>query len=103
MAAKKPKRLKKAEIKRDGTYFLCPDSSCKLFWEPNCMVPCERGCPKQDELVKIILCVCGEMVELPGNHSAFNRVDHRCSNGYIASNFQRGNHKYYLIYEKPEE
>ena len=89
--------IKKSDMKEDITYILCPDPSCQLFFKPDCMVPCENNCPKQDEMKKLILCKCGEIVELPGEHGWMFRVDCECG----ASLFDRMSGKYQLIYERP--
>jgi hypothetical protein len=92
---------KKSEIQKDVTYLLCPDSSCKLFYEEGRTIPCEDKCPKEKDLVKIIKCVCGELVELPGDYSVLRSVDHSCANGEIAGNF-RMTGSYVRIYKRPE-
>lgn len=82
------------------TYLLCPDPSCDSFFADNFM--CEDNCPKVKELVKMIKCIgCGGLVELPGNHSSWHRVDHHCANGDVCGNFQRMTGKHQLTYVRP--
>ncbi len=60
--------------KTDCTYFLCPDRKCKLFWKPNCHVPCEHHCPSKAE--KAIVCWhCKATIVLPYDHCSWCRVD----------------------------
>jgi len=93
--------MKKSEMMTDTTYILCPDPQCKLFFKPNCHIPCERDCPKESAMKKLIVCYCGEIIVLDGDHSCLCRVDHNCANGNTASLFCRISEKYYLIYEVP--
>lgn len=96
------KRKKKTELLNDTTYLLCPDKTCKLFWDVTRYTPCESNCPMQDRLIKIIICQrCREVVELRGNHFSWDRVDHDCPDGGGCMNFQRMSGKYELLYEKP--
>src|ERR1035437_3882270 len=81
----KTPKLKDAEC----TYFLCPDSKCKLFTKPNCFVPCESECPKKAK--KAVVCFsCKKAILLPNNHCSWRRVDCKCG----ASNFQRMSSRY---------
>jgi hypothetical protein len=89
------------DMEHDTTYLLCPDKACTLFTKPNCPIPCERECPHQDKLIKIIKCGCGELVELPGDHSSLRRVDHPHKDGSIGWSFQRISGKYERIFEMP--
>ena len=92
--------MKIAEMKPEITYILCPDPSCKLFFKPNCHIPCEYECPKQLEMKKLVFCpICKTAIELDGNHSSMMRVDCNCG----ASLFYRMTGKYHLIYERPEK
>ena len=96
--------LKKSELETGVTYFLCPDKECELFWSLGSF-PCESNCPYQDKLVKIIKCGnCGDMIELPGNHSQFLRIDHKCPSEReaVACNFRMSG-KSQIIYKKPGE
>ena len=86
------------EMKTDRTYLLCPDKNCKLLTKPDCWCPCERDCPHQDKLTKIIKCQCGEIIELPGNHSMMRRVDHDHPDGSTACTFVRMSGKYERIF-----
>ncbi len=95
--------IKKSEMNSHTNYLLCPDPSCKLFYDTSQYTPCEDKCPQQKELIKIIQCnSCKEPIELPGDHFLFRRVDHNCPNGNLASNFQRMKPNYQLIYERPK-
>ena len=86
------------------TYLLCPDRTCRLFFDTTRRTPCEHDCPLEKLLVKIIKCHnCGELIELEGNHNYLRRVDHACSGGRCAANFQRLSGTYQLIYERPRE
>ncbi|MDO8669594.1 MAG: hypothetical protein Q7K65_04850 [Candidatus Buchananbacteria bacterium] len=91
-------------MKIDVTYLLCPDKTCRLFFKEGVTLPCERHCPHQTKLKKIILCAsCQEIIELPGDHSAIQRVDHHCPGGHIAGNLQRLSGKYHRIFQKPKK
>lgn len=94
--------MKKSEMDCETTYLLCPDKSCRLFFDKTQAIPCERMCPRQEQLRKIILCGgCQETIILPGAHSTISRVDHNCPTGCRAGNFQRMSGKYRLMYEMP--
>jgi len=93
---------KKYEIETDITYLLCPDKKCKLFYDATRPIPCEDQCPKQKGLIKIIKCInCEELIELPGNHFIWGRIDHNCPDKRTAGNFRMSG-KYVLIYERPK-
>ena len=92
----------KDNMDRDTTYLLCPDPTCKLFWDTSRFIPCEDECPLQDKLIKMIRCRCGEVIELPGDHFMLRRVDHKHKDGNNANNFQRMSGKYGIMYERPE-
>lgn len=94
--------IQKEDMNTDTTYLLCPDPTCKLFWDTSRFTPCESECPMQDKLIKMIRCRCGEVIELPGDHSMLRRVDHEHGDGSRASNFQRMSGKYRIMYERPE-
>lgn len=95
--------IKKTDMKPDVTYLLCPDKSCKLFWDTTRRIPCEADCPKQDELVKIIQCSgCYEPIELSGDHHVFRRVEHFHEDETISWTFKRMSGKYQLLYERPK-
>jgi hypothetical protein len=96
-------KLAISDLKTGITYLLCPDKDCGLFWDTSGRFACEHNCPRQADLTKILLCSCGKMIELPGDHHEFARVDHKCSNGSTTINFSRMSGKYQLIYKKPEE
>ncbi len=71
------------------TYFLCPDKKCRLFWKPDCQIPCDRACPHKAE--KAIVCwKCKKTIVLPYDHFSWCRVDCACG----ASNFQRMSGRY---------
>ncbi len=95
---------KKSELENDVTYLLCPDRTCRLFYDTTRTIPCERNCPKQKELTKIIKCqACGELIELPGDHGLALRIDHKCDpqREGVAPNFRMSGN-YHLIYKRPE-
>lgn len=92
------------EMSHDTTYLLCPDKMCTLFTKPNCPIPCERDCPHEDKLKKIVVCSCGEIVVLPGSHHDCCRVEHECKPGIITWIFTtRMSGKYHRIFEMPEK
>lgn len=65
------------------TYFLCPDKKCKLFYKPDCWVPCAHECPKKAK--KAIVCWnCKRVIKLPYKYCSWCRVDCKCG----AANFQ---------------
>ena len=93
--------MKISEMDDDTTYILCPDKTCKLYWDTSQCIPRENNCPHQDRQIKLIICTgCQGLIELPGDHSGLCRVDHDCPDGFRASNFQRMSGKYFLLYEK---
>ena len=95
--------MKISEMDDDTTYLLCPDKKCKLFWDETQRMPCEDNCPRQDKLIKMIICRgCHGLIELPGNHHMICRVDHNCPDGRRVSNFHRMSGKYNLLYKKPK-
>lgn len=75
------------------TYFLCPDSKCKLFEDDTRHVPCERECPHQAK--KAIVCSnCAKVIELPFDHLSWCRVDCTCgcmNMQRMSSNYRRHN------------
>ena len=89
-------------ISSESTYLVCPDPDCNLFTKPNCNCPCEKECPQQDKLIKIVRCSCGEFILLPGDHNSLKRVDHECENGSTGCTFVRGNGKYQRGFSIPE-
>ena len=94
--------IKKSEMNTETTYLLCPDRSCKLFFDL-AKEWCEQECPKRDDLVKINQCHnCQEPIELPGDHNYLCCVTHDCISGQHPLMFQRMSGKYRLIYEKPK-
>lgn len=102
---KKPKTLKKSDLRNHITYLLCPDDSCKRFFDPNDKRACEYECPKQNDLVKIVVCrVCHDVIELPGSHNPFYPIDnkyHTCKDGKSPFGF-RPHNEYKLIYKRPK-
>ncbi|MEK6906726.1 MAG: hypothetical protein AABW81_03825 [Nanoarchaeota archaeon] len=101
---KPQKQLKKSELRTDTTYLLCPDDSCKKFFDSSNKFFCEYECPNENKLVKIIVCrVCRDMIELPGKHTPFYRVDsknHRCKDERTPSVIRQYK-KYEIIYQIP--
>lgn len=94
--------IKKSEMDTKTTYLLCPDRSCKLFFDLY-KEWCELECPRKDDLVKIVQCVnCLEPIELPGDHFYFCAVTHKCPDGRSPLMFQRMSGRYCLIYERPQ-
>ena len=84
--------MKTLRLKDDScTYFLCPSRKCKLFWKPDCRVPCENKCPRKAK--KAIVCgICWKTIVLPYEHGSFLRVDCECG----AALFCRMSGKYRL-------
>jgi hypothetical protein len=94
--------IKKSDMNTNTTYLLCPDRSCKLFFDPN-KEWCDFECPKKDDLVKIVQCInCLEPIELPGDHYYIEAVTHECPDGRHPLMFQRMSGRYQLIYERPK-
>jgi hypothetical protein len=89
-------------VDKDTNYIVCPDRTCKLFWEKDCYIPCEFDCPKKTELKKVIRCTCGELIILSGNHSPLQRVDHKHSDNAVVSLFYRMSGKYKIVYQTEE-
>ena len=95
--------MTKRDMEVDVTYIICPKRSCKLFRDITRHCACDGHCPFQKKQRLAIVCQsCGEIVMLDGGHCAFCRVDHCCSNGYIASNFGRMSGVYHLLYKIPQ-
>src|SRR3989344_5213070 len=94
--------IQKSEMDTNTTYLLCPDRSCRLFFDPD-REWCETACPRKDVLVKIIQCVnCSEPIELSGDHHRYSSVTHECADGRHPLMFQRMSGRYCLIYERPK-
>ncbi|MBU0667449.1 MAG: hypothetical protein ABIC91_04165 [Nanoarchaeota archaeon] len=94
-------KLKKEEMETGITYLLCPDVNCNLFWDDLGPVPCESNCPRQKDLVKILYCNrCNDLVELPGTHHLWQRVDHLCPVDQLTF-FELRKTSYRIIFEKP--
>jgi len=78
-----------------ATYFLCPDHRCRLFFKPNCHVPCDHHCPRKAK--KAVVCwKCHKVILLPYDHWAFCRVDCECgamNMQAMSSNYRRHNLK----------
>lgn len=92
-----------AEMDTDTTYIICPEKSCRLFWDTSQPVACDGHCPYQDRQQLIIICsACGEMVTLPEGHHVAQRIDHQCPDGSTGMSFRMGR-KYELMYEVPQE
>ncbi len=80
--------------KNEINYILCPDTSCKLFWDTSRHIPCERECPHNDKMNIMIKCgVCGKDILLKHGHGRWFRVDCDCG----GCNFQRMSGKYEWI------
>jgi len=93
--------IKKSEMNSNTTYLLCPDPSCGLFFNEEDSFHCKDNCPKQSDLVQIILCrQCSEIIELPGDHSMSARVKHECPDGRHPFMLRPG--VYQLIYRMHE-
>jgi len=83
------------------TYIICPNKKCKLFWDTSRPCPCDGNCPYKDRMKFAIICHnCGEIIVLPGTHNAWQRIDHHCPDGKVASNFRMSG-KYCLLYKMP--
>jgi len=100
----RPEPICKEDMETDTTYLLCPDQSCTLYWEKlDQWCPCESECPLQDQLIKMIRCHCGEVVELRGDHFMCCSVGHPSPDGLggRCCSFARMTGKYHLLYERP--
>lgn len=95
-----PQNPKITELEKNKTYIICPDSGCNLFTMPDSWCACDWECPKEDELVKIVLCSCGQQVQIPRNQRPYQTVHHQCSNGNRATIFRKDD--YIRIFKKPE-
>lgn len=94
--------MKKGEMEVNVTYIICPEKSCKLFWNPEGSCPCDGNCNFENQLKFAIIChSCREIVVLPGNHHMFQRIDHKCPDGRLAANFRMSG-KYHLLYKLPK-
>ena len=94
--------INKSDMDTNTTYLLCPDRSCRLFFNPD-RNWCEHECPKKDALVKIVQCTnCLDPIELPGDHYFLCAVTHECHDGSHPLMFQRMSGQYRLIYERPK-
>jgi hypothetical protein len=95
--------MKKAEMKENVTYVICPKKTCRLFWDVTGPIPCEGHCPHEDKQKLVILCHnCEEMIVLPGGTHIFVRIDHQCKGqGGVASNFRMSG-VYHLLYKIPK-
>lgn len=84
------------------TYIICPDRSCRLFYDTMQSCPCDGRCPKQKEERLVIVCSgCNETIVLPGGSHVFVRTDHLCANGHRTPNFRMSG-VYELLYEIPK-
>lgn len=81
------------------TYIICPEKSCRLFWDTSRFCPCERDCPKIGEMKKAVICFrCLQVIILDGNDSWAKRIDCQCG----ASTFCRMSGRYQLVYSQAE-
>jgi len=93
--------LKKSELEVGATYIICPDRKCKNFFNTSSPLICDGKCPKKKKLKFIIVCHnCKGLVELPGHHHIWQRIDHLCPNGMCCANFRMSG-KYHILYKKP--
>lgn len=78
------------------TYIICPDKTCKLFWDPNGLVACDGNCPRESDQRLVIVCHhCWQRITMPEGHRIFQRIDCRnCG----AMNFRMSG-KYRLRYK----
>jgi hypothetical protein len=96
--------MTKDEMKVNVTYIICPEKTCRLFWDTitEGALSCDGYCPFKSKLQLAIICHnCLEIITLPGNHSMWARIDHKCPNGDLAGNFRMSG-KYHLLYKLPE-
>lgn len=97
--------MKISELADDRTYIICPDRTCKLFWEPDVLCSCEGKCPKQEEQKLVVKFDCGHIVVLPGGDSWARRIDHFCPDNQwpaTASSYVRMSLRYTLLYDMPD-
>lgn len=87
----------KPELYNSNTnYIICPDDSCKLFWDTSKRpFACDGYCPHGDKMQMMVVCFkCKKEIYLDPKHcSTWQRVD--CSCG--ASSFVRLSGVYRLI------
>jgi len=95
--------MTKDGMKVSVTYVICPEKKCKLFRDTTAgHCPCDGYCPFKNKLQLAIICHnCHEIITLPGDHSMWARIDHKCPNGDLAGNFRMSG-KYHLFYKLPE-
>jgi hypothetical protein len=96
--------MRKIEMQSDLTYIVCPEKTCRLFWDTTRSCPCDGNCPYERQQKLIIICHnCREMIVLPGGTSRMLRIDHACKGkSGVAGNFRMSG-RYRLIYEAPTE
>ncbi len=93
--------MKVSELKSRVTYILCPDKTCRLFWQTDGPFPCEGHCPHEAKQKLIIRCHnCDGMIILDGGHCILCNIPHDCPNGDRPICF-RMDHAYHLLYELP--
>jgi len=104
---KPPKKLprgitKKSQMSEDITYVLCPDRTCGLFWEKD-FFACEGHCPRKSEEKLVVICKdCNNLLVLPANHSAMQRLDHKCQGIGCRFRLRSSSHNQ-LIYKLPKD
>jgi hypothetical protein len=80
------------------TYIICPDRSCRLFWDTSRYCPCEADCPKVGEMKKAVICFhCSQITVVDGDSPRF-RIQCQCG----ASTFCRASGRYQLVYSQEE-
>ena len=97
-----PNKPKISDLETGVTYLLCPEKSCKLFFDTSQNDrPCENRCPYQEKLRKIIKCLyCSDLIDLPGNYSMAQTVSHECENGNRPVMVRE--RTYVRIYKRPQ-
>ena len=79
--------MKKSEMNRGITYFICPDETCTGFddacdSESYALALCDYDCPQKDRLKKVFICrQCDDIIKVPGTHRTIEAVDHACPDG----------------------
>jgi len=64
------------ELKPEINYIYCPDKECELWFDTSRRTPCERQCPKENEMKKMVVCwKCETKNELPGRHISWCRIE----------------------------
>jgi hypothetical protein len=107
--------MKISELKTGITYILCPDCTCRKYFDMTRLCPCDHsypeGCPRNKEKKFLVVCLgCHKPLILDGNHKLPTRITHAKSKGGCGADFWRSidpddvqSVKYQILYEMPTE